>query len=64
VTYRSGAESTLVPRASAGRCSGGWRFDDETSPGAIVLCPDVCRRVQSDPAAEIELTVACYDDPS
>ena len=64
VTYRSGAESTLVPRASAGRCSGGWRFDDETSPGAIVLCPDVCRRVQTDPAAEIELTVACYDDPS
>ena len=64
VTYRSGEETTLLRHATSGRCVSGWQFDDESSPTAIVLCPDVCRRVQSDRDAELEVAVACYEDPT
>jgi hypothetical protein len=64
VTYRSGEETTLLRHAGAGRCTEGWQFDDESSPSAIILCPDVCRRVQADRHAELEVAVACYEDPT
>jgi hypothetical protein len=64
VTYRSGEESSLLRHATSGRCVNGWQFDDDSSPTAIVLCPDVCRRVQSDRDAELEVAVACYADPT
>lgn len=64
VTYRSGEETTLLRHATSGRCVNGWQFDDESNPSAIVLCPDVCRRVQTDRHAELEVAVACYEDPT
>ncbi len=63
VTYRSAdATTVLPPRTSRASCEG-WRFDDDGRPTAIVLCDSACRRVQADPEARLEISVACYGDP-
>ena len=64
VTYRSGDEETVLRRSSTGRGCLDWHFDDDTHPTAIVLCDDVCRRIRRDLDAELEVAVACDDDPT
>ncbi|MBX7191631.1 MAG: hypothetical protein K1X94_06220 [Sandaracinaceae bacterium] len=62
VTYRSGAETRLLRHTPSGACSG-WRFDDESNPTRIELCPAICREVSHDPDAQLEVDIACFDDP-
>jgi hypothetical protein len=49
------------PAACAGRA--GWYFDSPPmsamNPPRIVLCPDTCAGVQSDPAAKVDLVFGC-----
>lgn len=63
VTYRSEEEETLLRRSTSGRGCLDWHFDDDDHPTAIVLCDDVCGRIRRDPEAELEVAVACFDDP-
>ncbi|UJR84765.1 hypothetical protein [Sandaracinus amylolyticus] len=62
VTYRSGdavrAELTRVDGAGACTASG-WYFDDPVAPTTMSLCPDVCRTVQADPDARLDVALGC-----
>lgn len=62
VIYRSGGEETLLRRTSGAGCLD-WRWDDEDNPSEIVLCAATCDRIRRDVDAELELVVACFDDP-
>jgi hypothetical protein len=49
------------PDACAGKA--GWYFDappvDPVNPPRILLCPDSCTHVQSDPMAHVDLAFGC-----
>ena len=38
---------------------GGWYFDDNQNPTAIILCPQTCSAVQSDAQAQIDVSFGC-----
>ncbi|MBK8996513.1 MAG: VWA domain-containing protein [Myxococcales bacterium] len=44
---------------SSGAIQGGWYFDNNASPTKILLCPQTCAAVQSDPAAKIDVKFGC-----
>lgn len=44
---------------SSGANQGGWYFDNNANPTKILLCPQTCSAVQSDPAAKIEVKFGC-----
>ncbi|HVW27501.1 MAG TPA: vWA domain-containing protein [Polyangiaceae bacterium] len=48
-----------VPSASACDASGGWYYDDPTSPAAIELCPTTCSTVMGDPTAMVSVLIGC-----
>ncbi len=52
----------IVPRvdylADCGNLPG-WRFDSNTLPKKIVLCPSLCKTLQNDPAAKVTVLYAC-----
>jgi hypothetical protein len=63
VTWRSGdvVRSMLDRVAGPGACTpNGWYFDDEAMPTRILLCPDVCRAVQADPDARMDIALGCF----
>jgi hypothetical protein len=65
VTYRSGdlVRAMLSRVDGVGACTGeGWYFDDPVSPTQMVLCPDVCRDVQADPEANLDIALGCFAD--
>jgi hypothetical protein len=41
-----------------------WHFDDAESPTRIVLCPDVCSRVQSNPVIALDVAFGCRRIPA
>ncbi len=62
VTYGSAAGGTHtipeVPNAAA--CAGkAWHYDDAAHPKQIILCPDACAAVQSDPDAKLNVVLGC-----
>lgn len=65
VTYRSGdtERSELDRVENRDACtSNGWYFDDPEAPTEIVLCPEVCRTVQADPEARMDVGLGCLAD--
>ncbi|MBE7478377.1 MAG: VWA domain-containing protein [Polyangiaceae bacterium] len=44
---------------SSGPSLGGWYFDNNAAPSKILLCPQTCAAVQSDPAAKIDVKFGC-----
>ncbi len=38
---------------------GGWRYDDETAPTQIVLCPATCENAKSDPSTQVDFAFGC-----
>lgn len=41
-------------------CAGvGWRYDDETAPTQIVLCPATCENAKSDPSTQVDFAFGC-----
>ncbi len=44
---------------TAGSGQGGWYFDDNTNPTKILLCPDTCSAIQTDPNAKIDVKFGC-----
>lgn len=63
VTWRSGdVVRAMLDRVDGlGACTGnGWYFDDPVAPTRIHLCPDVCRDVQADPDAQMDIALGCF----
>lgn len=56
VTLTSGNQSTLVVRDDIGDCSKGWQL---TPDNHILLCPETCARVQSDPLVTVDVMFGC-----
>ncbi|HYJ11808.1 MAG TPA: hypothetical protein VEX18_22445, partial [Polyangiaceae bacterium] len=56
VTLTSGSASTLVVRDDVGECTKGWQL---TPDNHILLCPDTCARVQSDPLVTVDVMFGC-----
>ncbi len=62
VTFTRGdgiTESFGKAESLAGCTDGAWYYDDPVLPQKLVLCPDTCNRVQSDPKAKISVVVGC-----
>jgi hypothetical protein len=39
--------------------SGGWYYDNPTTPTKITLCPSTCTDVQNDPSANVSIELGC-----
>jgi len=67
LTEAGGASERLGKVAGAGACDarGGWYYDDEAAPTAVVLCPSTCARVQPDAgvARTIDVQFGCQTIP-
>lgn len=64
VRYLPGGVSpgaTLFRVADAASCGpdGGWYYNDPVTPTQIILCPDRCTEIQSDPAAKVQVELGC-----
>jgi hypothetical protein len=58
----SAGPPVTVPRVnSAGDCgpSGGWYYDDPSSPTQIITCPATCQVLEGDPAGEVDIAFGC-----
>jgi hypothetical protein len=43
-----------------GQCNtDGWVFDDEDNPQEVILCPDLCDRIQADANAQVDIEFGC-----
>lgn len=63
VTYTAGdmTSTNLTRAASAAECTAtSWYFDDPAAPTSIVLCPDLCRTVQLDAGARLDIGLGCF----
>jgi hypothetical protein len=63
VTYTHGdmSEEGLMRAASMAACADGrWYFDDPTMPTTVLLCPDLCARVQRDEGARLNVGLGCF----
>jgi hypothetical protein len=62
VVYAPGDESAPIqlPRVTdASSCGTGWYYDDPSHPTTATLCPETCSAVQADPAALVNVRIAC-----
>ncbi|MFO7178469.1 MAG: vWA domain-containing protein [Pseudomonadota bacterium] len=62
VVLSSGGQHTLVIRDDQGECSEGWQL---AGGNEVLLCPDTCERVRSDPSMRVTLAFGCtsYREP-
>jgi hypothetical protein len=59
-TPTGGATQLIGKAAGANACqSGGWYYDDPSTPANITLCPSTCTRVQADSQAKLEVLLGC-----
>ena len=60
-TGAGGPGQPITKIAGASQCGAGayWYFDPPASPAKIVLCPDTCNAVKSDPSAGVDIEVDC-----
>ncbi|WP_437597995.1 vWA domain-containing protein [Sorangium sp. So ce590] len=53
-----GAPQEILPQRPG--CDGpGWRYDNPSSPTALVLCPDTCDAARNASAAKIQILLGC-----
>jgi hypothetical protein len=53
-----GGGTSTIPRNDD--CDGpGWRYDDPSDPSEIVLCPESCDSLRSDPESRLEIVLGC-----
>lgn len=53
-----GGGTTTIPRNDA--CDGpGWHYDDPSDPSQIILCPESCEALRSDPESRLEVVLGC-----
>lgn len=58
VTY-SGKEPAFIPQVQSCDEGEGWKYDDPSKPGRIVLCPGTCGKLNKDFGAKIEIALGC-----
>jgi hypothetical protein len=60
-TPGSGGAPQDIPRVNdAGQCNGfGWYYDNNNAPSKLILCPDACNVVKSDPTGEVNVAFGC-----
>ncbi len=58
----AGAVQSLIghvpDEASCGQ-RGGWYYDDPVNPGKVLVCPETCAEIQSQPQAQIDILFGC-----
>lgn len=63
VTFTNGMGTTFTVPQSPDEpgCTGkaAWYYDDPANPTQIILCPDTCEIVRSDPAGKLEILLGC-----
>ena len=63
VEFTSGDGTTeKIPRIKAPEECGtdaGWRYDDDTNPTRIILCPTSCDGVQGDEEGQVDILMGC-----
>jgi hypothetical protein len=52
---------TVLSYDAACKAANGWRYDNETAPKEIVLCPDACAAVENQLEARVDVDFACED---
>ena len=58
VAITVGGATETIPRNDD--CDGpGWRYDDPSDPSEIVLCPESCEALRSDPEGLLEIVLGC-----
>ena len=65
VTYTrgDGGREELERVESSEDCrDGAWRYDDPVAPTEILLCPELCARVQRDEGARMDVGLGCFPD--
>ncbi len=62
-TPGKGAAATLLRVKDAASCgaTGGWYYDDNTTPTQIHLCANTCMTVQADAGAALQVLYSCVD---
>jgi hypothetical protein len=60
-TSSGGAEETVPNVIDATGCgpTGGWYYDNPTTPSQIILCPSTCTMFQSDPGGRVDVAFGC-----
>ena len=60
----SGAAAQKIPHVTdSSQCgSGGWYYDDNTTPTTIILCPDTCTWAQGLTAAKLTVGLGCLSE--
>ena len=56
------AELLQAPDAASCPASGGWYYDNPTSPTKLLLCPATCNTVKADAKASINILMGCKTD--
>jgi hypothetical protein len=56
---RDVARSVSASDCAAARDGWAWHYDDEESPGNIMLCPDACALIQSESDATVDVELGC-----
>ena len=55
-----GAPQELPRVGDAGQCAGqGWYYDNNNNPSKLILCPDSCNTVKSDPNGQVNVELGC-----
>ncbi len=53
-----GGDESTIPRNDA--CDGaGWYYDDPAEPTEILLCPESCAELRSDPVGRLDIVLGC-----
>jgi hypothetical protein len=55
----SGGVWDLILQEEIGPCDEGWQVVASDSPGAVVLCPATCGRLEDDAGAKVVLVIPC-----
>jgi hypothetical protein len=59
VSVASGATTSKLGYASDCKGTDVWHYDDPDQPKELVLCPDTCTKIQSDPMAQLSVAFEC-----
>jgi hypothetical protein len=65
VIYKSGTSDQLIPglpKDTECKDSVAWKYDNDTAPTRVLLCPAACRLVQGDADAQVDVSFGCMTE--
>lgn len=63
VTVTVGSNTSRLDYDPTCTASDAWHYDDEDDASEIILCPDTCAGIQSQPGADLNVDFLCEDRP-